>query len=1266
MRDCLRLAFASALLRLACSALLVLLFCGSLQAQTSAAALASEIEALDQSLIAASSLRPTAADQEPTSSLSDLAAHRRDLLLQLMNVDPAAAYRLALSPDTLSNLPDQVTALVENDVELQGTLEVLYEDLPQRGRFQYFLETDAGRLQLHFAYDQPTGMLTGTAVHLRGKAIGTDVLLDSAINSLSADITATDLTPSMLSSPFTFGNQPSVVLLVNFQDDTSQPVDIATAQDVVFNGVDAFYRENSQNQTWVTGDVFGYFTIPLSVDSCNLPQIQVLTDQAVAAASIDLTKYKHIIYAFPSPRCDFVAASYLGGNRVWTKTPLLIQVVAHEMGHNFGLYHSHALNCSPAIIGNNCSSIEYGDIFDVMGDTLGAHFNAYQKEKLGYLSYGTSLPITAVAASGTYDIAPYENLTGSKALKILKQTDPNSGAKTYYYVEYRQLLGFDTSLQPYPASTAGVLIHTGSDSIANSSYLLDMNPQTTVFDDAALAFGQTYVDPNTGLAISALSADDTAAHVKVVFGGEACVPRLPSITVNPASQSALAGTTLSYLLTFTNTDSATCNPEVLTLTNSAPGGWTGSLDNTSLTLAPGATGTATFTVTSSATANGGNYFMYVRAKTTPGGFTNAGQIIYSIPVSFTLSLDNSSLTVAQGGTVSTNLTSTIGGTFSAPVTLSLSGVPAGVTASLSPASFDAPGSGKSTLSFNVSANAAAGNYPITVTGTGGGFTIQVPLTLTINTAGNLSISASPLNVSVIQGSNNSTTITSTIAGSFSSPVALSVAGLPTGVSASFMPSTLPAPGSGPSSLTFTATSNAPLGTYPLTVTAIGGGFTRTASVSLTVTGTPPPPPPPGSGTLIPQTNWKLKFVDSQESACGLFVAAFAFDGKPNTMWQTQSCYGTTPPPHEIQIDLGGTYPVSGFRYLPRQDKASAGKIASFEFYVSTDGITWGTPAVTGVLITDPADIAEKQILFNQSINARFVRLRALTEVNGGLTTTVAELNVLQSTSAPPPPVGDFSLTAFPAGVSVVQGQSGSTIITTSLTGMFSSAIGLSISGLQPGVSAAFTPNSIAAPGSGKSTLTFTVDSTASVGTYAVNITGAGGGITHVLPLMLTVTAGPPPPPPPPGSGTPIPQAAWRLKYVDSQETACGLFAGSFAFDGKPSTIWQTQSCLGATPAPHEIQIDLAASYKIVGFRYLPRQDNLTTGKIASFEFYVSTDGITWGSPAASGVLITNPSDKTEKQILLGVPITGRYVRLRALTEVNGGPATSVAELNVLQ
>src|SRR5271157_817856 len=101
--------------------------------------------------------------------------------------------------------------------------------------------------------------------------------------------------------------------------------------------------------------------------------------------------------------------------------------------------------------------------------------------------------------------------------------------------------------------------------------------------------------------------------------------------------------------------------------------------------------------------------------------------------------------------------------------------------------------------------------------------------------GDFTISASPSSLTVAQGNQGTSTITTAISGGFNSWISLSVSGMPTGTTVSLNPSRLLAPGAGNSTMTITVGSSTPVGTYPLTVTGNGGGTQQSATVTLTVT-----------------------------------------------------------------------------------------------------------------------------------------------------------------------------------------------------------------------------------------------------------------------------------------------------------------------------------------------------------------------------------------------------------------------------------------------
>lgn len=112
---------------------------------------------------------------------------------------------------------------------------------------------------------------------------------------------------------------------------------------------------------------------------------------------------------------------------------------------------------------------------------------------------------------------------------------------------------------------------------------------------------------------------------------------------------------------------------------------------------------------------------------------------------------------------------------------------------------------------------------------------------TITTA-SFTLSASPASVTVVQGSNATSTITVTNVGGFSGTVTLAASGLPSGVTSSF------AAGSqtGTQVLTLMAGASAAVTSTPVTVTITGtsGSVSATTTIALTVTA---PPFGPGSG-----------------------------------------------------------------------------------------------------------------------------------------------------------------------------------------------------------------------------------------------------------------------------------------------------------------------------------------------------------------------------------------------------------------------------------
>jgi hypothetical protein len=82
---------------------------------------------------------------------------------------------------------------------------------------------------------------------------------------------------------------------------------------------------------------------------------------------------------------------------------------------------------------------------------------------------------------------------------------------------------------------------------------------------------------------------------------------------------------------------------------------------------------------------------------------------------------------------------------------------------------------------------------------------------------------------------------------------------------------------------------------------------------------------------------------------------------------------------------------------------------------------------------------------------------------------------------------------------------------------------------------------------------------------------------------------------------------------------------------------------------------------IKGFTYLPRQDEGENGTVKGYEFYVSNDGQDFGQPVAKGELENSKSLKT---VTFDAKAC-RFIKLKAVSEVNGAAWTSAAEIGVV-
>lgn len=137
------------------------------------------------------------------------------------------------------------------------------------------------------------------------------------------------------------------------------------------------------------------------------------------------------------------------------------------------------------------------------------------------------------------------------------------------------------------------------------------------------------------------------------------------------------------------------------------------------------------------------------------------------------------------------------------------------------------------------------------------------------------------------------------------------------------------------------------------------------------------------------SGWKVVAVDGHEIAQTGSTAGNVIDGKPATVWESDN----SPMPHSIAVDMGRKMQVAGFSYLPRQDRNRSGLIDTYRFETSIDGKTWTVAVDQGRFGNIRNNPVLQEVRF-APVAARYFRLTAIREANGGNTMSAAEITVL--------------------------------------------------------------------------------------------------------------------------------------------------------------------------------------------------------------------------------------------------------------------------------
>ena len=579
------------------------------------------------------------------------------------------------------------------------------------------------------------------------------------------------------------------------------------------------------------------------------------------------------------------------------------------------------------------------------------------------------------------------------------------------------------------------------------------------------------------------------------------------------------------------------------------------------------TSNSTLTLTASSTASLGQYTLTITG--TSGTQTATTTLTLGIYVP-TFTLSSAGLSVGQGtsGTTYVNVFPQYG--FTGNVNLSVTGMPSGVTASFSPN----PTTGSSTLTVTASGTAATGQYTLAVTGTSGTQTASTTLTLGIYVPTFTLYGGGSLNMG--QGTSGTSYIYLNPQYGFSGNVALSVSGLPSGVTASFSPN----PATSNSILTLSASSSATIGQYSLTITGTSGSQTASTTLALGIY---------AQAFTIAVNPASLSMNEGASSASAVFVnPQYGFSGN---------------------VTLSATNLPSGVTALFSPNPATGS---------STLTLTASNAATPGTTIVN------------------------ITGTSGSLT---ASTTISLTINTP-----GFTLFDAPSEIDLAPGDAEhSTIVLVPQNG-FAGSVNLVASGLPSGVTASFSPN----PATANSTLTLTASNTASVGAANVTITGSSGSLVATATLALTV-------------GTQPATTATTLTVTSGSTPVTSVAAGSAV------TLAATVSAGATALTTGQVNFcDATATYCDETHRLGSAQ--LTNAATAIFKFipgmgshtykavFVGTNGDAASSSASSSLTVTDALATTTTISQSGNP--GNYT-LTATTTGQGllAPAGNVSFLD---
>ena len=589
-----------------------------------------------------------------------------------------------------------------------------------------------------------------------------------------------------------------------------------------------------------------------------------------------------------------------------------------------------------------------------------------------------------------------------------------------------------------------------------------------------------------------------------------------SLTASPNSITVAPGTAANYTATL---DMGTSSDTVWFGSSGLPSGLYASFNPYSTNTS----GPVPVTINTWSSTPPGTYSVTFQA-------TSYNSVAYAPPVTltvtgdFTLTTSAGAMAVMAGATnpaISVTTTATSGSW--APINLSVTGLPPGITATF--ATNPLQGSGTTLLALTAGASVPPGSYAATVTGISGQVTHSQPLTVVV---GSYAVSASPTSFAGPPGGTATSTVVLSTVNGYNGTVTFAATGLPSGATAAFSPASRSSAGN--ATMTVTVGSAVAPGSYPIAILGSSAGLQQSAPATLIVTPDFAISASPASATVLASNNAtytvNIAAVAGLSNPTTLTIAGLPTNAAASFSPSSISGSGASTLTISVPATVaGGTYllTLTGTNGSIAHTTTVTLVVQNFALSAAPTALNGGVGwSATSTVTLTAAGGFNSPVTFNATglpagvtatFNPTVLNANGATVLNVAIgssvgtgtypfTITGTSGALQQSVAATLTIAPDFSVAVAPTSASVLAGTNSSLAVTVTASAGLAGQTGFSVDGLPSGVTASFTPAAIT--GSGSTTLAINVAASAPGGTYTLTVTATDGSLHHTATATLTI------------------------------------------------------------------------------------------------------------------------------------------------------------------